>query len=104
MVEHLRDQFRRVLQVAVDHHHGVAGGMFQPRGERCLVTEVSRQVHDLHARVAVREPIQQLARPVVARVVRDHDLEREPVEYGCHATIELLDEARLVVHRSHDAE
>ena len=32
-----------MLQIGVHHHHGVAGGVIDPGGERHLVPEVARQ-------------------------------------------------------------
>ena len=62
VLDHRGDELRRVLQVGVDHRHDVADRVLQPGGERGLVTEVARQVHDPHARVLRGDPIEQLGR------------------------------------------
>ena len=41
VIEHPRDQLGRVLEVGVEHHHGVAAGVVEPGRERGLVTEVA---------------------------------------------------------------
>ena len=42
VVEHLRDQLRRVLEVAVDHHDRVAACVLETRSYRRLMAEVPR--------------------------------------------------------------
>ena len=53
--DELRDQLRRILEVAVDHDDGVAGGGLEPgeRGHR--LAEASREAQHLHARIALAE-------------------------------------------------
>ena len=104
MVEHRRDQLRRVLQVGVEHHHGVALGVVEAGGERRLVPEVARQVDDADARVGPGEAIEQHRRTVARAVVDQHQLEWEPLERRAHARVELLDRRLLVVDGGDDAD
>ncbi len=77
VVEHRLDQLRRVLEVGVEHHHGVAGGVVETGGERGLVAEVPRQGDDAHPRVAVGQLLQRVRRAVRGAVVDQHQLERQ---------------------------
>ena len=55
-VEQHRDRLRRVLQVAVHHHHEVARHVIQRRGDGNLVAEVARQRDRDDARIVPRPP------------------------------------------------
>ena len=70
----LLDQLRRVLQVAVEQHHGVAGGDAHAAGEGALRAEVPRVVDDDDMRVARRQLGEDLLRVVRAAVVDEDDL------------------------------
>ena len=78
--------------------------MLQPGGERRLVPEVARQVHDPHARVGVGDAVEELGRAVGRAVVDEHQLERIVGDRGDRAGDELLDQLLLVVDRRDDAE
>ena len=104
MVEHRRDQLGRILEVGVEHHDRVAAGVVEPRGQRRLVAEVARQLHDTHARVTVGEALEQHRRAVAGAVVDQHELEPQPLERRADARVELLDRLLLVVDRRHDAD
>ena len=104
--DHLRDQFRRVLQVGVDRHHGGAGGMIQAGGERHLLAEVARQVDDLDAGLA-RVPVQQALEGVVAAAVVDADdlpAASGLVEDAADTFEEGVEVVGLVVHRRDDGD
>ena len=102
--DHVGDQLRWVLQVGVDHRHGVAEGVLEPGGERRLVAEVAREVDDADARVGAGEAVEQLPRAVRAAVVDEHELVLEVRDRGRGALDELLHELLLVVHGRHDAQ
>ena len=104
VVEHLGDQLRRILEVGVEHHDGIARGVVEAGGQRRLVAEVARQVDDAHARVGGRDAVERLRRAVGRAVVDEHELEREPVERAADARVELVDRRLLVVDRCDDAQ
>ena len=95
VIEHLRDQLGRVLQVGVEHHDGVAAGVVEPGGQRRLVAEVARQV-DRRAR-AGRASASSVERS--RRAVASSRRRRARARTGCpssaraHARVELLDRA-----------
>ena len=53
-LDQLGDQLRRVLEVAVDHHHRVPARVVEAGGERHLVAERAREVEHADARVVRR--------------------------------------------------
>ncbi len=83
--DHLGDQLRRVLQVGVDHRDDVADRVLEAGGERGLVAEVAREVHDAHARVGRGDAVEQLGRAVGAAVVDEDQLELEVGDRGAGA-------------------
>ena len=58
--DHVGDQLRRVLEVAVDHDHGVAAAASMPGQRRRRLAEAAREAQHLHARVACAELEDQL--------------------------------------------
>ena len=102
--DHVGDQLGRVLQVGVDHRDGVADGVLEAGGQRRLVAEVAREVHDAHARVGGGEPVEDLGRAVGAAVVDDDQLEVEARDGRGRAREEHLDELLLVVDRRDHAQ
>lgn len=52
LCDHLGDHFRRILQVGVDQHDGVAIGVIEASGDGDLVAEVARQKNDPNMFVA----------------------------------------------------
>ena len=103
VVEHRGDQLRGILEVGVEHHHGVAAGVVQAGRERGLVAEVARQVDDAHPRVALGQPLEHRRRAVAGAVVDQHQLERKSLQRGADARVELLDRRLLVVDGRDDA-
>ena len=78
--------------------------MVQAGGQRGLVAEVARQVDDPHARIARGQPLEHQRRAVGGAVVDQHQLERQALERGADAGVELLDRPLLVVDRRDDAD
>ena len=103
-VEQLRDQLGRVLEVAVDHHHRVAAGVVEPRGDRHLVAERAREVEDADPRIAIGQAVEDGGGGVRRPVVDDHELVREVFERGGDAAAELGRQPFLVEHWRHHAE
>ena len=60
--DEVRNQLRGVLQVAVDHDHGVTRGRLQARQGRHRLAEASGKAQQLHARVLVAELPDELPR------------------------------------------
>ena len=102
--DHVGDQLRGVLEVGVDHRHGVPGGVLEARRERGLVAEVARQVDHPHARVPVGDAVEDLGAGVGAAVVDEHQLVLEVGDGRTGAVHELLDELLLVVDGGHHAQ
>ncbi len=103
LLDHARDQLRRVLQVGVDHRHHIAGRVLQAGRERGLVAEVSREMNDSYARVGGGQAVEQRGRRVGAAVVDEHQLERVVGDGSAGALDERLDELLLVVDGGYDA-
>ena len=78
MVEHLRDQLRRVLEIGVHHHHGVALGVIEAGRQRGLMAEVARQEDDADPRVGLGQTLEDGRRAVGRAVVDEHELESMP--------------------------
>src|SRR5439155_15224644 len=80
-VEPARDELRhdlgRVLQIAVHHDDGVAGGRLEPGRDRCLMAERPRQVDRLDPGILGVQRAQELRRPIGAPVVDEDDVERQ---------------------------
>jgi hypothetical protein len=99
-LDHLADQLRRILEVGVEHRDGIAAGVLETGGQRRLVAEVARQVHDAQPRVALGESIEDLGRAIGRAIVDDDQLILECRERAGRARVELLDKIFLVVDRS----
>ncbi|CCC97173.1 protein of unknown function [Azospirillum baldaniorum] len=101
--EELRQQLRRVLQVGVHRHHGVAGGVAQAGRQGQFLAEVARQVDHLDPRVGVVD-VQQAVERVVAAAVVDADhlpLGVQPVEHGHQPLEQRRDVGAFVVEGDH---
>ena len=70
----LLDQFRRVLQVAVEQHAGVLGGHFHAAAEGQLRAEVARVGDADDARVIARDGSDGVRAVVGAGIVDEDDL------------------------------
>ncbi len=103
-LEHLADQLRRVLEVAVDHHHDVAARVLEAGADRRLVAEVARQGDHLDPLVGGRERAHPLARGVARAVVDEDQLELEGAERGDGPRVERVDRVLLVVQGRDDAQ
>ena len=104
--DQLGDQLGRVLEVAVDHHHRVAAGVVEARGDRHLVAERAREVQR-RARAGPRRPDpSRIAGGAVGRpVVDDHELVREALRARRRRGVQnSAAEPLLVEHRRHHAE
>src|SRR5439155_23642586 len=74
LFDKLRDNFRRILEVAVDENDAIAPRVLQSRGHGRLVAEVPRQLDQLDARLIGVELADNLARSVAAAVIDQNDL------------------------------
>ena len=94
----------RVLQVAVHHEHVIALRIVEPGGYRDVLAEIARELNDLHARIAGGDLAALGPAATRAAVVNHHDL--EPVgqflKLLAQLAMQLLDDLRCIVHRSHD--
>ena len=102
--QQLGDHLRRVLQVGVHHHRRVAPRAVEPGGQRGLVAERAREVHDAQPGILGRQLVEQLRRPVGRAVVDDDQLIRDPGERRADPPVELAGDLPLVEHRRDDAE
>jgi hypothetical protein len=103
--DHVRDQLGRVLEVGVDHHHGVAARVLEAGGDRGLVAEVARERDHLDPLVGRGELGEQPAGPVLGAVVGDHQLPvPHPLQCRRDPVVERADVALLVPHRGDDAQ
>ena len=104
VIEHPRDQLRRILKVGIEHHDRLTLSMVEPGGERGLMAEVAREENQAHARVARGEPVQGRGGAVGGAVVDEHQLEVQPLQRATHPPVELVDRRLLVVDGRDDAE
>ena len=58
VLEHFRDQLRRILEVAVNHHDRIPARVLKTCGYRRLMAEVPRKVEHAHARIRVGQLIE----------------------------------------------
>ena len=65
-----RNRFRRVLQVRVHQHDGVAAAVGQPRLDRSLMAEIAREVDDADAAIGGGQLVED-SRALVRRAVVD---------------------------------
>jgi len=70
---HLVDQAGRILQVAVDNHYRIAGGMVEARAEGGLVAKVTAEVDNLVVRVARKQALDNFAGAVLGTVVHENE-------------------------------
>ncbi len=107
--EEARNLDRVVLEVAVDRHHDLAGGLLEPRVERRGLAEVPSEADGTDVVVRVVQAGQRPERSVRGAVVDEYGLPREPFarERGRQLVVEQCDASLLVVHgnddRDHDA-
>ncbi len=78
LFDHLRHDFRRILQIGVETDHRVAAGQIVAAGQRHLVTEIARERDPGHARVRLGEVRNLRPGRVAATVVDQHELEGIP--------------------------
>jgi len=101
--DELRNQFRRILEVGVDQHDGIAPGRVEPGRERDLMAEVPREPQEAQALVAGRKAPQHVPRAVGRPVVHEQDLVVAEIREGRgQPAPELLDGVTLVVDRGDD--
>ena len=88
--KHLRNQFGRVLQVGIDHHHGVGVGQVQAGGQGQFLAEVPRQPGAHHARIVRGQRSHHLPGVVAGAVVDvDHGaVQVQPVQNRRQAGME----------------
>ena len=97
--DHVGDQLRRVLQVAVDHHYRVARGRLHARQRRGGLAEAAREAQHLHARVG-RAQLEDALLGAVGRRVDGEDQLPVGAHAGEHrrqALVDAPDVAFLVV-------
>ncbi len=80
--EQARDVGGVVLEVAVHGDDDLAGGVIDAGRERGGLSEVAHQAHEVHARIVAGGRDQARIGVVVAAVVDEHDLAREPQAIG----------------------
>src|SRR5690606_16475611 len=78
LLEHLRHDLGRILEIGVEHDDPVALGSIEPGGDRDLMPEVPRERDELVAALALAHRHEERARPVLRAVVDEHDLPRVP--------------------------
>jgi hypothetical protein len=100
-----RDHLRWVLQVGIDHDHGIAAGVLQPGGGGDLLAKIARQVDDRHVRLGAVKRLQQAQRRVAAAVI---DVDRFPgaqqVHHRRQPSMELRQDLGFVEYRDHHGE
>ena len=101
-----RDHLRRVLQVGIHDHHGLAIGMVEPGGDRDLLAEIAAERDRADPAVLRIEGSQRRQRSVAAAVVDADDLPGG--DLGVENRLQPGDQRReivgLVVDRHHDRE
>ena len=100
LFEHLVDEARRVLQVPVDNHDGVADAVVESRAECGLVAEVAAEVDDLVVRVAGEEPFHDFAGAVLGTVVHENQFVLDVLEFFLEDTVGLGNNFFFVKNRN----
>jgi hypothetical protein len=100
-----RDHFGRVLQIGIDHDHGLAAGVLEAGGGGDLLAEITRQIDDRHAWLDAMERLQKTQRGVAAAVI---DVDRFPRAQRIHhrrqPPMELRQDVGFVEYRDHHGE
>ena len=74
LLEKLRHDLRRVLQVGIHHDRHITGHVVQRRRDGCLMAEVSREGDDNDAVISPSRLFEHLERTIPASVVDEDDL------------------------------
>jgi len=100
------DQFGRILQVGVDHHHRVAGGGIEPGGQRRLLAEVARQLQRAGPRIGFKQGGDDRPGVVGAAVVdvQHAAIERQLIHDRTQALVERAQHGGFVVGGDDDGE
>lgn len=72
--EQFRNQFRRVLEIAVHQDHGVPVGVMQAGAQRDLMAEIANQSDIADAAIGCREPLDFRQGAVGGAVIDEYDL------------------------------
>ena len=104
--EQARDLGWIVLEIGVDRHHHVAGGVAEPGRESGCFPEVPAQADDLDVPSVGMDPSQRCERAVRRAVVDEDSLPAalERVERGAKLLVEWSYAPLFVVHRNDDAD
>ena len=78
----VRNQFGRVLQVAVHHDDGLAPGVLEPRRDRRLVAEIPAEVDRDHPLVLGAQAVDHVGSRVSTPIVNEQDFEMPPTFRG----------------------
>ena len=73
MIEEIDDQFRRVLEIGIEEHDGISGGMLHTSRDRGLVTEVPRELNEHPLEIVANRQGADAAGGVVRAAVVDED-------------------------------
>ena len=102
--QHLRDELRRMLPIAVHGQHNTSLRRGQTRAQRGLMAEIAAQLDDLYTLIVLRKAPQQ-CRSCIARAVVYADKReflRQLVDHGPQSAVGLLKGIRLVVKGQHN--
>lgn len=103
LLHHLRNQRRRVLQIGVQQHDRLAGGVIDAGGERLLLAEIAAEFDSADAAV-LRMPIAEPGEGVVLAAVVDGDdfpVVGDGFKYRYGGLEERIGGGRFVIH-GHD--
>ena len=83
---------RRILQIGVDQHDGIAPGVVHPGSDRDLVAEVAGEVHNLDTLILCMQLAHDLRRAVAAAVIHQNQFPRLPrtVQHLADAPVQLM--------------
>ena len=108
LVEHLEDDFRRVLEIGVDHHHDIAGSMIEAGADGDLMAEIAGKMQHLDPGIALAQGEQNFQRAVRAAVIDEDELQPELRRHrgqgGVGPRMEGLDHLLLEINRHHHGE
>lgn len=74
-LDHLQNDFGRILQIGIDRHHNLPVGDLQSRRQRRLFAEVTAQIDDAQPRVVPLTIQQPLKCGISAAVIDEHQLQ-----------------------------
>jgi dolichol-phosphate mannosyltransferase len=105
---HLRDDFRWILQVAIDDDHCVPVCVINAGRDGALVAKIAREVQNPDSRIFFRQLKQDFQRSVFAPVIDEYQFSVKSglqlIHHWMHSGIEFSDQFLFKVHRDYNGD